>query len=112
MHEFTLHRNQGAKSKQINPLTSSTNFPVSKSSTPSNKRVPVALVSFPVAAVTGPEALKFPIATLKVPAIVTVKVPWRVVKVTIPWIVNTGAEPPVMAKFPTVVPCSNPPPII
>ena len=60
--------------------------------------------SFPVAAVTGPAAMKFPIATLKVPATVTVKVPWRVVNVTVPAMDRTGGDPPVMAKLPTVVP--------
>ena len=38
------------------------------------ERVPVAPVSFPVAAVTGPAAMKLPVATLKVPVTLTVKI--------------------------------------
>ena len=69
-------------------------------------------VSFPVAAVTGPEAMKFPVVTSKVPVTVTVKVPGRVVNVTVPAMERTGGAPPVTAKEPRVVPCTSPPPII
>jgi hypothetical protein len=101
---------------QMLPSTVSVNVPFARFSFPVNVRFPVAPASFPVESVTGPAAVKSPVAMLKVPVTATVSVPpfgLFGVNVTVPVRVTTsGSAVAVAVKCPSVVPWIRPPPVI